>query len=64
MARCYHRPCGRTFAGLSGFDHHLRWLRRDPWVECVDPADRGMTIQDGVWFKQAPSLAGSGKSPG
>ncbi len=57
MARSYHRQCGRTFGGMTGFDWHLKWLDSAPWVECVDPATVGLTEVDGVWVRKAPDAS-------
>jgi hypothetical protein len=56
VARCYHRVCGRTFGGVTGFDFHLRLLQVPPWVECVNPADVGLTEVDGVWVRAVPPV--------
>ncbi len=51
MALCYHNACGRTFSGLTTFDAHLRLLKVEPWVECLDPETlkRPLREANGVW---------------
>ena len=56
VARCYHRPCGRTFGGVTGFDWHIRLLDGPPWVECLNPASVGLQEVDGVWVRRPPAL--------
>ena len=57
MAACYHRECGRTFGGLSGFDRHLVWSDTPPFVSCTDPSRRGMVLTpDGMWVRPAPAV--------
>jgi hypothetical protein len=56
VAACLHRACGRTFGGITGFDYHLRWLDSPPWVECLNPADLGLSEVNGVWVRPAPKV--------
>lgn len=43
--------CHRTFKSVSGFDRH----RRD--FKCLDPADCGMLMKEGIWARPMPESA-------
>ena len=59
MAEVVHRLCGQRFGGATGFDWHLRYIDRHPWIECRNPADIGLIQRaDGVWVRATPPVAG------
>ena len=64
MARCYHRQCGRWFGGRTAFDRHIKLLKQEPWLKCLDPADIGMVWSESGWGMPAPppSRAAGAKS--
>lgn len=59
VARCYHRPCGLTFGGVTAFDRHIRLLKETPWVECLPPASVGLIQRGSVWGVAGPTRVGA-----
>jgi hypothetical protein len=51
MARCYHRKCGQTFGGVTGFDYHVRLLGESPWLICLNPESVGLVLSNGAWSR-------------
>jgi hypothetical protein len=59
MTACTCDACGREFTGVGPFDRHQRLdYTRRPAVRCLDPATRGMELNEhGRWGFPADAAA-------